>query len=129
EDLPGRRRRPAGLRGSRWQGRQQEQCGGGEGPGARERGAGELNMMIRPLSLIAVAIWLLASAPVLAATARPAEQVTLTTSDGCSIAADYYRPQKSDAPALILLHMLGSDRSAYREMARKLVAEGYAAIA
>ncbi|MCB1219669.1 MAG: alpha/beta fold hydrolase [Planctomycetales bacterium] len=85
--------------------------------------------MIARLTITALAMLLLCCMPAVAAAPKGAQAATLTSSDGHSIAAWYWKPQKSSAPAVIMLHMLGSDKSAYTEMAGKLVAEGYAAIA
>lgn len=64
-----------------------------------------------------------------AALPKGAEAVRLTTSDQHDLAAWYFQPIKDKAPALILLHMRGSDKSSFAGLAAKLHAEGYAVIA
>ncbi len=67
-----------------------------------------------------------------AAAAEPpkgAVAVTLTTTDDYAVSGWYFRPRTTEAPALILLHMFGSDKSAFTKLAGKLVVEGYAVIA
>ncbi|MEZ5338255.1 MAG: alpha/beta fold hydrolase [bacterium] len=85
--------------------------------------------MLLKLTITVLGLLLGLAGNAMAAAPKGARELTLTTTDGHSIAAWYWKPQKSGAPALILLHMLGSDKSAYSDMAAKLVAEGYAAIA
>jgi dienelactone hydrolase len=58
-----------------------------------------------------------------------AEFVWLTTEDRYLAAAWYWPPKAFGSPGVICLHMRASDKSAYAEMAPKLVDEGYAVIA
>jgi dienelactone hydrolase len=60
--------------------------------------------------------------------------VWLKTSDAYNVAAWYYAPgapkvKGEPAPAILLLHMRGKDKSSWGGMADKLVEEGYAVIA
>ncbi|MEK6857283.1 MAG: alpha/beta fold hydrolase [Nanoarchaeota archaeon] len=54
---------------------------------------------------------------------------SLITSDEINIAYNYYSPEKINSPAVILLHMLGKDKSDWVDFARKLQKEGFAVIA
>ncbi|MDO8661410.1 MAG: alpha/beta fold hydrolase, partial [Candidatus Woesearchaeota archaeon] len=58
---------------------------------------------------------------------KPSE--ALLTSDEINIAYKYYAPEKINSPAVILLHMLGKDKSDWVDFARKLQKEGFAVIA
>lgn len=58
---------------------------------------------------------------------KPAE--SLITSDEINLAYKYYSPDKINSPAIILLHMLGKDKSDWVDFARKLQKEGFAVIA
>ncbi|MCH8156736.1 MAG: alpha/beta fold hydrolase [Nitrospinae bacterium] len=51
--------------------------------------------------------------------------VYLDTDDGYRIAVDLYSANGAQPPALILVHMLGSDRKAWRYLARRARAKGY----
>jgi len=58
----------------------------------------------------------------------PSEEVTLTASDGFSLAATWYAPTKPKAPAVVLIHMLSRDRSTWNDFAPKLLKGGYAVL-
>jgi len=55
--------------------------------------------------------------------------ITLATQDGVSLVGTYYPPAEKESPALLLLHMLGSDRGAWREFAMLAQERGFAALA
>lgn len=56
--------------------------------------------------------------------------VTFPTSDGISISASFAAPEaERRAPALVLLHQLGSDRTDWAGFAPELRREGYATLA
>lgn len=57
------------------------------------------------------------------------EELTLTTADGLSLAATYYRPQTRGSKGIALLHMLGKDRSTWTAFARQAQARGHHVIA
>ncbi len=58
-------------------------------------------------------------------------RVEYTTSDGVVIIGDYWMPKDTNtpAPAVILLHMYGSDRSAWRRLVSVLEGAGFAIMA
>ncbi len=55
------------------------------------------------------------------------EAVSIRASDGLQLRGDLYRPadREGDAPALLLLHMLGSERDAYEPLLPSLLDAGY----
>jgi pimeloyl-ACP methyl ester carboxylesterase len=55
--------------------------------------------------------------------------VDLTTTDGVSIKGTYYQPAATDAPGVVLLHMLGRQRGDWDAFARSLQDAGYGVIA
>ena len=55
--------------------------------------------------------------------------VDLATSDGVSIKGTYYRPAATDAPGVVLLHMLGRKRGDWDAFARQLQDAGYSVLA
>ena len=55
--------------------------------------------------------------------------VSFETTDGVQLVADYYPPAKNDAPAIILLHMFKSDRSAWVPLVPHLHKAGFAVLA
>lgn len=58
------------------------------------------------------------------------KRISLKTSDGKSISADYYQiVGKRDAPAVILAHMMPSTKESWREFAKKLNEAGFQAMA
>ncbi len=59
------------------------------------------------------------------------EKVTFETYDGLVICADYYTPKasKTGAPMVILLHMYGSDRTAWQPLIKPLYEAGFATLA
>lgn len=57
------------------------------------------------------------------------EKVELITEDGIKIIGDYYEAQKSDAPAVILLHMMPETRVSWRDFAPLLVERGFQVLA
>lgn len=56
-------------------------------------------------------------------------EVTYFTSDGVEIVADWYESPVPKASVAILLHMLGSDRSSWAELATKLNKAGFSVLA
>lgn len=58
-----------------------------------------------------------------------AEDVTFKTDDGVTIYATYYKPEISNEKSIILLHMLRTDRSYWKDFANKLSKEGYDVLA
>jgi len=58
-----------------------------------------------------------------------ATRVALTTSDGFTVAAYFYASKAKNAPGVILLHQRGADKDSWKDLAPKLVEEGFAAIA
>ena len=55
--------------------------------------------------------------------------VDLTTADGVPIKGDYYRPIAENAPAVLLVHGSGRDRSTWQLFARQLMEQGIATLA
>ena len=55
--------------------------------------------------------------------------VDLTTADGVPIKGDYYRPVAEHAPAVLLVHGSGRERSAWQIFARFLMEQGFATLA
>lgn len=49
--------------------------------------------------------------------------------DGLRLRGTLYTPGRADPPGLVLLHMLGSDRSAWRPFAQQAVRQGYMVLA
>jgi alpha-beta hydrolase superfamily lysophospholipase len=56
-------------------------------------------------------------------------EVNFTTDDGFIIYGDFYEPEKPNGKALILLHMLRTDKSHWNEFAQKLKERGYYVLA
>lgn len=56
-------------------------------------------------------------------------KVTLTTSDGISIAGNYFPAEKQDAPAIILLHMMPATKESWDEFIPLLLERGFQALA
>jgi pimeloyl-ACP methyl ester carboxylesterase len=56
------------------------------------------------------------------------QPVTLEAADGLMLQGDYY-PQPQAAPAVLLLHMLGSERGAWEPLITPLYAAGYSLLA
>jgi alpha-beta hydrolase superfamily lysophospholipase len=56
-------------------------------------------------------------------------EVNFTTDDGFVIYGDFYRPENPNGKALILLHMLRTDKSHWIEFAQKLKERGYYVLA
>jgi pimeloyl-ACP methyl ester carboxylesterase len=81
------------------------------------------------------AVWmiLLAAVPaVFAQDATPTPQVvTVTAADGLVLQGDFYGTPDSDGekPAVLLLHMLDSSRSAWNPLLPALIADGYNVLA
>src|ERR687897_586660 len=62
---------------------------------------------------------------------RNGQTVTFITDDGVSIVGTYYAPSsglKDSTPTIILLHMLGKDRSTWNTFASALSHKGYAVL-
>ncbi len=57
------------------------------------------------------------------------EVVQFTTSDGVVIVGDYHAPEKPKSPAVVLLHMYRSDRSAWAPLVPTLRSAGFAVLA
>lgn len=57
------------------------------------------------------------------------KEVTYSTSDGVEIVADWYERPETKSPVVILLHMLGSDRSSWSGLATKLNQAGFSVLA
>jgi pimeloyl-ACP methyl ester carboxylesterase len=55
--------------------------------------------------------------------------VDLTTADDVPIKGDYYRPVVENAPAVLLVHGAGRDRSVWQLFARQLMEQGVATLA
>jgi len=51
-----------------------------------------------------------------------------TTKDGVEIVGSLWMPDRDHAPGVILLHMLGRDRSTWDDFAEKLANQGYAVV-
>jgi dienelactone hydrolase len=79
-------------------------------------------------ALLVVAVLCLGTPAQAASLPKGAEAVRLTSSDQHDIAAWYFKPAKEKSPALILLHMRGSDKSSFASLATKLHTEGFAVI-
>lgn len=63
-------------------------------------------------------------------TAASPFNLTITASDNAKLAASFYPPASAaPAPGVLLLHMLGRDRSDWESLARDLQARGYAVLA
>jgi len=58
-----------------------------------------------------------------------ARTISLTTSDGVTIAATVYPVDAPDPPGLILIHMLGADRWTWEPVARRAQRAGYLCLA
>lgn len=58
----------------------------------------------------------------------PAEEITLTTADGITLSATYTEAAYS-SKAVLLLHMLGSDKTAYQELTRYLLQNSFTVLA
>ena len=59
------------------------------------------------------------------------ERVTFTSNDGVSLVGSYFTPKpgiNNSTPSVILLHMLGRDRSTWNEFAQDLSHRGYAVL-
>jgi dienelactone hydrolase len=82
----------------------------------------------RALRVVLFAVPLIAAQ---SAWALEGEQVTFETYDGVMICADYHapKPSKAGAPMVILLHMYGSDRTAWQPLIKPLHEAGFAILA
>jgi pimeloyl-ACP methyl ester carboxylesterase len=59
------------------------------------------------------------------------ERVVFTSEDGVLLVGSYYKPRigtSNSTPSVILLHMLGMDRSTWDKFAQKLTQNGYAVL-
>jgi len=61
--------------------------------------------------------------------AAPTKDLVLRTADGMSLGATIYPVERPNPPALILIHMLGSNRGTWRTFASRAQAAGYLCIA
>jgi pimeloyl-ACP methyl ester carboxylesterase len=83
---------------------------------------------------VAVPVWLMGSAMVrptpsaVAPASPPAQDFTLTASDGLTVAATYWPGRTPNAPGVLLLHGNGGSRGQMAEHAAWLAAQGYAAM-
>lgn len=57
------------------------------------------------------------------------ERIILKAKDGVEIVGDYYAAGKTDAPALVLLHMMPADRNSYKTFAQKAKEAGFQSLA
>lgn len=73
---------------------------------------------------------LLLAFPAVAQDTMEATVVEIEADDGLALVGDYYAPSEENglAPAVLLLHMLGSNRSAYEPLIPALLEEGYAVL-
>ena len=75
------------------------------------------------------------AAPVVIQSANPEPRIEdgirVEVADGLEVVGTLYKPAQSGArlPGVLLLHMLGSDRTAWEEFAFRLALEGYVALA
>ncbi|MGD2108967.1 MAG: alpha/beta fold hydrolase [Phycisphaerae bacterium] len=85
----------------------------------------------RSLAMTGVIILLVGHAGASAGEDENVDTVRFTTDDRVEIVADYYAPPEAATPApiVIMLHMYKSDRSAWKPLATRFQAEGYAALA
>lgn len=56
-------------------------------------------------------------------------RVEFSTSDGVKIVGDYYSVSDANAPAVLLLHMMPSDKKSWASFAQKLQADGFQVLA
>jgi alpha-beta hydrolase superfamily lysophospholipase len=80
---------------------------------------------LRCVRALALAVLLIADAPIAAATDR----VTIRTEDGVSLAGTWYGSNARTAPAVILIHMLHRSRRDWDGVASRLASEGIGALA
>ena len=99
--------------------------------------------MKRAVPLAAVAAWLAVCSPALLAGAAPTtpvaargpetssvEQIAIATSDNLTLAGDFYIPRKKGrAPAALLVHDAGGDRTQLAPVAERLQRLGFAVLA
>lgn len=78
-------------------------------------------------SLIVIGVLLIFTVAISAQEMTTPESVGIEASDGLALRGDLYRPadMPTDAPAVLLLHMLGSQRSAYEPLIPALLDAGY----
>ncbi len=57
-----------------------------------------------------------------------AETVTIDTPDGVKLVGSFYKPQKPNSPALLLLHQWTANRHTYDEFAERMNQSGYAVL-
>jgi len=72
-------------------------------------------------------VWGRAPAPIIAAT-PPARDLTLTASDGVTLAATYWPGRKTDSPAILLLHGIFAHRTGYAAQAAWFASQGFAVL-
>lgn len=64
------------------------------------------------------------------ATAAPPSDLAITASDGIKLAASFYPPASAaPAPGVLLIHMLGRNRTDWAKLANDLQSRGYAVLA
>jgi dienelactone hydrolase len=83
---------------------------------------------VRMLSRRAVLAALLALSPTLACAAAP-DAVTFSAADGVVVHGDLYRPSGAPHGVLLLFHQAGSSRLEYAQIAPRLAALGWVALA
>ncbi len=57
------------------------------------------------------------------------KQIELKTSDGVGIVGDFYQTDEKESPAIILLHMMPSNKESWRDFAKKLNLAGFQCLA
>jgi len=75
-----------------------------------------------------LATWTIVSVCLLAAPARGAERVTMTTEDGVVLAGSLLEPSRLPAPAVVLLHMQTRTRHDWDNVADRLASRGFVAL-
>jgi predicted acyl esterase len=77
--------------------------------------------------MLLVAWFLLLVVPITAQDLPAPEVVSISASDGLELRGDFYRPAgaEEDTPAVLLMHMLGSQRNAYEPLLPDLLDAGY----
>lgn len=57
------------------------------------------------------------------------KKINLTTSDGVRISGNFYKTEKTDAPVIILLHMMPATKDSWNNFAKKLNIAGFQCLA
>ncbi|WP_119389070.1 alpha/beta hydrolase [Taklimakanibacter lacteus] len=61
--------------------------------------------------------------------AKAQEPVSFTTSDGITVYGDYYAGPRAEGPVILAFHQAGFNRLEYREIAPRLVKDGFSVLA